>query len=72
SLRTVFAMIEGELRQRILSREASGFRVEQRDLADDAGPQAIDALIRAESEQPFDLASGPLFRVKLVRLSQEK
>ena len=28
SLRTVFAMIEGELRQRILSREASGFRVE--------------------------------------------
>lgn len=72
SLRTVFAMIEGELRQRVLSREASGFRVEQRDLADDAGPQAIDALIRAECEQPFDLASGPLFRVKLVRLSQEK
>jgi len=72
SLRTVFAMIEGDLRQRILTREASGFRVEQRDLADDAGPQAIDALIRAESEQPFDLASGPLFRVKLVRLSPVK
>jgi hypothetical protein len=72
SLRTVFAMIEGDLRQRILTREASGFRVEQVDLADDAGPQAIDALIRAESEQPFDLATGPLFRVKLVRLSPER
>ncbi|WP_080427097.1 non-ribosomal peptide synthetase [Burkholderia ubonensis] len=72
SLRTVFAMIEGELRQRILSREASGFRVEQTELAEDAGPEAIDALIRAESEQPFDLASGPLFRVKLVRLSPHK
>ncbi|RXV65673.1 amino acid adenylation domain-containing protein [Burkholderia stabilis] len=69
SLRTVFAMIEGELRQRILTREASGFRVEHMDLADDAALQAIDALIREESGQPFDLASGPLLRVKLVRLS---
>jgi hypothetical protein len=69
SLRTVFAMSEGELRQRILSRDASGFRVEHATLAADAGPDAIDALIRAESEQPFDLATGPLLRVKLVRLS---
>ncbi|MCA3824045.1 MAG: amino acid adenylation domain-containing protein, partial [Burkholderia sp.] len=68
SLRTVFAMIEGELRQRILTREASGFRVEHLDLADDPALQAIDALIREESGQPFDLASGPLLRVKLVRL----
>jgi hypothetical protein len=69
SLRTVFAMIEGELRQRILTREASGFRVEHLDLADDPALQAIDALIREESGQPFDLASGPLLRVKLVRLA---
>ncbi|SCZ39646.1 MULTISPECIES: non-ribosomal peptide synthetase [Burkholderia] len=69
SLRTVFAMSEGELRQRILSRDASGFRVEHAALAADAGPDAIDALIRAESEQPFDLATGPLLRVKLMRLS---
>jgi len=69
SLRTVLAMIEGELRQRILSREEAGFRVELTDLTAATGPAAIDALIRAEAEQPFDLALGPLFRVRLVRLS---
>ncbi|MFM0286806.1 amino acid adenylation domain-containing protein [Paraburkholderia megapolitana] len=69
SLRAVFAMIEGSLRQRVLTRAESGFRVEQMQFAQETSTEEIDRLIRTEAEQPFDLAAGPLLRVKLIRLS---
>jgi len=62
SLRTVFAMVEGELKQKVLTRELSGFRVERMSVED-----GLDGMIRDEAQQPFDLARGPLFRARLIR-----
>jgi acyl carrier protein len=66
SLRTVFAMIEGELKQKILTRENAGFRLERLSLETE-----LDAVIREEASLPFDLASGPLFRARLIQLSAQ-
>jgi amino acid adenylation domain-containing protein/non-ribosomal peptide synthase protein (TIGR01720 family) len=68
SLRTVFAIVEGELKQRVQSVAESGFCVEH--ITGEAG--LVDALMRREAGKPFDLAAGPLFRAKLIRLAAER
>ncbi len=45
--------------------------VDLRHLSDAAGEEAT-RLMRDEARQPFDLAGGPLLRVKLLRLSEYK
>ena len=37
-----------------------------------AGADAVQALLEAEAAAPFDLARGPLFRVRLVRLAEDR
>ncbi len=64
SLRTVFAMVEGELKQKVLTRKNSGFRVERMSIHD-----GLDAIVRQEAQQPFDLARGPLFSATLIRVT---
>jgi len=64
SLRTVLALVNGELKQKIQSVEQSGFEVARMDV-----PFSVDELIERESERPFDLAVGPLFRAAVVRLA---
>jgi len=66
SLRTVFALAEGELQQKILSRVESGFQVERAAVAGE-----LEEIVRQEADRPFDLAVGPLFRAKLIELSRE-
>jgi amino acid adenylation domain-containing protein/FkbH-like protein len=71
SLRTVF-LVQGEtLKQRVLAARYCGFRVEQVSLEETApGLRQTQAkeLSAAESTKPFDLARGPLLRVKLIHL----
>jgi len=70
-LRTVFRMVEGELQQVVL--DPSPFRVEVVDLRGRVASR--DDVVRAvqeESARPFDLETGPLMRVTLLRVSDER
>jgi acyl carrier protein len=64
SLRTIFALVHGELKQKI--REANGFEV-----ALIEAPPVLDDFIAREAELPFDLASGALFRATVARLAED-
>ncbi|MFL5383052.1 MAG: amino acid adenylation domain-containing protein [Longimicrobiaceae bacterium] len=72
-LRTVFAEVEGHPVQRVLPFE--GFALEVEDLSA-GGPEAAEAeaekRIAEEVGRGFDLARGPLFRARLLRLAGER
>lgn len=73
SLRTVFAMKEGELKQAVLSREQLDFRLDEASIRngfDD--PLGVGRLIQDEAHHPFDLGKGPLFRAKLIHVAPER
>jgi arthrofactin-type cyclic lipopeptide synthetase C len=71
SLRTVFPSPDGRAHQHILDRVA--FTLQRIDLRDVASPQARDLAARelchADAATPFDLASGPLIRGKVITLT---
>ncbi|MFE4277472.1 amino acid adenylation domain-containing protein [Streptomyces goshikiensis] len=68
ALRTRFAVRDGELLQLVSPESRVEWRVE--DVADDDA--AVERWVRRESERPFDLLAGPLFRVALLRRSARK
>ncbi|MBD0255575.1 MAG: amino acid adenylation domain-containing protein, partial [Cytophagales bacterium] len=73
SLRTTFVMEDGTLRQRVHPAEETGFAVDFRDLRGNPVPDArLAALAADEQETPFDLARGPLLRVKLLQLDDAR
>ncbi|MCW3466341.1 non-ribosomal peptide synthetase [Chitinophaga nivalis] len=74
SLRTVFGVDEeGEIRQYIRSAAASGFRMETRDLRSAADPEAAAiALVQADCQAAFNLATGPLIRAGLYQVAAQK
>ncbi|HEX7239344.1 MAG TPA: AMP-binding protein, partial [Longimicrobiaceae bacterium] len=69
ALRTVFAEIDGRPVQRVLA--AGAMPLPELDLSP-LDPEARDAAARRAAEEvartPFDLAAGPLFRARLLRL----
>ncbi|MFB6848113.1 amino acid adenylation domain-containing protein, partial [Streptomyces sp. NPDC056373] len=73
-LRTVFELIDGEPRQRVLDAEQSTFLLVEHDTATDEGTGATDVvqLVEHEAEQPFDLRSGPLIRGRLIRSAADE
>ncbi len=72
-LRTTFELIDGEPVQVIGAPES--LRVEVTDLsqlaAEEREPAAME-LANAEARAPFDLACGPLLRVRLLRLKEDE
>jgi amino acid adenylation domain-containing protein len=72
SLRTIF-ITEGDVpRQRILPWEETGFKVQHIDLSElEEAPKQLK-LQEAEKEEAFLLEKGPLLRVKLIKLAEEK
>ncbi|KAK9670738.1 hypothetical protein K7432_017543 [Basidiobolus ranarum] len=71
ALRTTFVMLNNEPVQTF--RAASSFStslIQDVDGADD--PELVKAIFAEESRKPFDLAIGPLIRVKIIRISREK
>ena len=75
-LRTVFRMEGGELRQVVLP--PSPVRVEVRDERARTAPGGVPLhermleVVAEEGARPFDLAEGPLLRVALLRVSDER
>ncbi len=73
SLRTTFAEIEGEPVQVIAV--SCSLELPTIDLSDVPEPERESEtlqLARDEAQRPFDLASGPLIRAKLLRLSADE
>jgi glutamate-1-semialdehyde-2,1-aminomutase len=68
SLRTIFTVVVGELKQKIL--QNIDFKLDIVDLTnvDDPEEQARQ-YYRQEAGTPFDLQTGPLFRAQLLKLS---
>jgi amino acid adenylation domain-containing protein len=68
SLRTRFVTTQGEPAQQIVAADACGFTVDYEDLQTASDQQAqLDRLARQYAEWPFDLQTGPLIKVKLIR-----
>ncbi|AEY93394.1 NRPS protein [Streptomyces hygroscopicus subsp. jinggangensis 5008] len=75
ALRTTFTEQDGQARQSVNPAHPVDLRVD--DLADTAAVgagtrSALDALLEGEAATPFDLATGPLFRVRLVRCAADE
>jgi amino acid adenylation domain-containing protein len=73
ALRTIFALVDGDPVQRIVSREESRFHLVDHDLRgrSDAGKE-LARLAAEEAEASFDLQAGPLIRGRLIRLAEEE
>jgi amino acid adenylation domain-containing protein/non-ribosomal peptide synthase protein (TIGR01720 family) len=67
-LRTVFKEnAQGEVKQYVLANAPFSIAYEE---AHGAGAETLHAILHKEATTPFDLASGPLLRVKLVRIAE--
>ncbi|HLK61110.1 MAG TPA: amino acid adenylation domain-containing protein, partial [Chthonomonadaceae bacterium] len=73
ALRTTFDFVEGAPIQRVHEAETVSLPVaDLRDLAPEARAQQAQRLIHEETQRPFDLSTGPLFRAMLLRLGDEE
>ena len=73
SLRTIFK--EGEnnqTQQYILSPKDIDFSIDYAEINATESPIAINHTIKQHSRENFDLTKGPLFKVKMIRFSEEK
>ncbi|HEV8493763.1 MAG TPA: condensation domain-containing protein, partial [Candidatus Angelobacter sp.] len=73
ALRTIFAMVDEEPVQQILSKDDSRFHLVEHDLRglSDAREE-LARLAAEEAEAGFDLEAGPLIRGRLIRLAEEE
>lgn len=73
SLRTVFIEIDGIPRQKIIDVNNFDFKINQIDLRNqtDIETKAKELAVK-EAATEFDLSKGPLVRVKLIQLEEEK
>ncbi|MEG3936130.1 amino acid adenylation domain-containing protein [Microcoleus sp. B13-B4] len=70
-LRTTFPSVDGQPKQVISLHTALTLPViDLRELPPDQGLSEAQRLATEEAQQPFDLATGPLFRVKLLHLKE--
>jgi amino acid adenylation domain-containing protein/non-ribosomal peptide synthase protein (TIGR01720 family) len=72
ALRTVFRMVDGQPRQVVL--DPFPVRARRVDVRDRVGSDFIGSVRRVVEEdasRPFDLATGPLFRITLLHVSDE-
>jgi amino acid adenylation domain-containing protein len=73
SLRTLFAMVDGEPAQVILPELRIELPIEDLSNLDEASRnQFLAAAQREEWTKPFDLARGPLLRMKLLKLGENE
>ena len=71
--RTIFPVIDGEPVQRVLPAFAVEIpEIDLRKTSSSEREAEASRLAMADARIPFDLASGPLFRAKLVRLSDDE
>ncbi|HEX6101030.1 MAG TPA: amino acid adenylation domain-containing protein [Thermoanaerobaculia bacterium] len=71
SLRTIFPSRDGRVQQQILDR--LDFKLERIDLSrSSARDEEARSLCQADAARPFDLASGPLIRGKVIKLADDE
>jgi amino acid adenylation domain-containing protein len=72
ALRTSFPAVDGEPVQHVAEVGECGFRLVEHDLRASADAEdELRGLVRDEAGAPFDLAHGPLFRGRLVRMAAD-
>ena len=74
TLRTVFQESDGQVWQVIQPESEAVFTLEHidvSDLSDDDQAERVNIESQAEHQAPFDLATGPLIRGRLLRLSED-
>uniref|UniRef100_UPI003B3A4085 amino acid adenylation domain-containing protein n=1 Tax=Longimicrobium sp. TaxID=2029185 RepID=UPI003B3A4085 len=72
ALRTTFPAVDGEPVQHIAPVGESGFQLVEHDLRAQADAEdALRRLAQDEASAPFDLAHGPLFRGRLIRMAAD-
>lgn len=69
-LRTVFMDADGDVKQKILSVEESGFRVRKMSYTGDDKDSFIQSVERTEASYKFDLQQGPLLRMLVVSFGE--
>jgi len=67
ALHTVFPVSDGDVHQVV--RSPQGFQLVVEDLTGIAESEVLAATLAQETEHRYDLAEGPLFRVRLLRLA---
>ncbi|XLS27831.1 amino acid adenylation domain-containing protein [Flavobacteriaceae bacterium M23B6Z8] len=73
SLRTVFPIIDGEPKQKILAADASNFELDFEDLRKHSDPEKEALKIaREEASHVFDLENAPALSAKLVRVKDHE
>jgi amino acid adenylation domain-containing protein len=73
SLRTVFPATAGEALQQVVERiEWSLIEFDLSDLIAEEQDREVSAIVRSQIQQGFDLTTGPLFRVVLVRVATDE
>lgn len=71
-LRTIFITVDGEPHQRILSDPPAGLLDIHDLIAAPPDDAELQRRARAEAQRPFDLATGPLLRLTLLRLTPSR
>ncbi|HYW06799.1 MAG TPA: condensation domain-containing protein, partial [Longimicrobium sp.] len=73
ALRTTFGQVDGAPVQRVAPVADSAFVMREHDLRDAPDAErALHDLVVEETRAPFDLAVGPLFRGRLIRLAADE
>lgn len=73
SLRTTFAVVEGQPVQRIAKVESSSFQLIEHDLRSwESAEVELMRLVEEEASASFDLEDGPLIRGRLIRTGQQQ
>ncbi|MFC7519108.1 condensation domain-containing protein, partial [Herbaspirillum sp. GCM10030257] len=71
ALRTTFVLEQGQPVQRIAA--DTGFALQEHDLRNQNDAEAkLDELAETEAAAPFDLATGPLVRGRLIRITEDE
>jgi thioesterase domain-containing protein len=72
ALRSVFRIMDGRLIQIVVAQQEFSLPVTQLDASLEAREQQMREAARTEAMQPFDLARGPMYRGKLMRLQTDE
>ena len=72
-LRTTFAQVEGEVKQKVHATSQYPFEVGRVDLTEEeTSKDSMDKWLQDQIKKPFDLEKGPLLSANLVKLESEK
>lgn len=73
SLRTTFPEVEGQVVQKISSYSGHGMQVCELQIgSEETASDYLNRILSEEAHRPFDLAQGPLFRSRLIRVAEQE